>query len=86
MRQYLKLLEKTLKEGTKKPDRTGIGTRSIFAPQMRFEEMGKLGSDNGSEYLAVMKILYRLGMVLLCMVLVHGVCGTLKVGLDAVSE
>lgn len=37
MKQYLNLLEKTLKEGVRKTDRTGTGTRSIFAPQMRFD-------------------------------------------------
>lgn len=37
MKQYHELLEKVLREGTKKEDRTGTGTRSIFGHQMRFD-------------------------------------------------
>ena len=35
MRQYLDLLEKVKKDGTKKSDRTGTGTLSIFGYQLR---------------------------------------------------
>lgn len=36
MKQYLDLLQKIYKEGTDKDDRTGVGTRSLFGLQARF--------------------------------------------------
>ncbi|UDG79384.1 Thymidylate synthase [Candidatus Ecksteinia adelgidicola] len=37
MKQYLSLMKKILNNGTFKPDRTGIGTLSIFGYQMHFD-------------------------------------------------
>jgi thymidylate synthase len=37
MRQYLDLMERVLSEGVEKRDRTGVGTRSIFGHQLRFD-------------------------------------------------
>lgn len=37
MKQYLDLLYKITQEGTMKHDRTGVGTKSIFGYQMRFD-------------------------------------------------
>lgn len=37
MRQYLDLLQKIMNEGAQKEDRTGVGTKSTFGYQMRFD-------------------------------------------------
>ncbi|MBH08566.1 MAG: thymidylate synthase [Flavobacteriales bacterium] len=37
MKQYLNLIDKVMKEGSVKNDRTGTGTKSIFGYQMRFD-------------------------------------------------
>ncbi len=37
MRQYLDLMARVLEEGTRKDDRTGTGTLSVFGHQMRFD-------------------------------------------------
>jgi thymidylate synthase len=37
MRQYLDLMRHVLEHGTRKNDRTGTGTVSIFGPQLRFD-------------------------------------------------
>ena len=37
MRNYLELLKKVLEEGEETKDRTGVGTKRIFGPQLRFK-------------------------------------------------
>ncbi len=37
MKQYLELLNRIINEGTRKSDRTGTGTLSVFGHQMRFD-------------------------------------------------
>ena len=37
MKTYLNLLEKVMEEGLDKPDRTGVGTRSLFGLQARYD-------------------------------------------------
>lgn len=37
MKHYLELIDKVLREGSEKTDRTGTGTRSLFGYQMRFD-------------------------------------------------
>jgi thymidylate synthase len=37
MRPYLDLVRKALEDGEPRPDRTGVGTRSLFGRQMRFD-------------------------------------------------
>lgn len=37
MKQYLDLLDRVLREGNKRTDRTGTGTMSVFGHQMRFD-------------------------------------------------
>ena len=36
MKSYLELMEHVLENGTKKHDRTGVGTLSVFGAQLRF--------------------------------------------------
>ncbi|PYI31115.1 thymidylate synthase [Aspergillus indologenus CBS 114.80] len=55
--QYLNLIRTILSQGEDRPDRTGTGTRSIFAPpQMRFS-LSKPSPDPEQEYTAILPLL-----------------------------
>ena len=58
MRQYLDLMERVLSEGVEKRDRTGVGTRSIFGHQMRFDL--NAGFPLTTKKLHVKSIIYEL--------------------------
>jgi len=59
MRQYLDLLQDVLDNGTDRPDRTGIGTRSVFGRQTRFD-LGKGFPLLTTKKLHIKSIVYEL--------------------------
>jgi len=52
--QYLDLLERILKNGCQEMDRTGVGTKSVFGPQMQFDV-----SFNSFPLLTTKKVFFR---------------------------
>ena len=59
MRQYLDLMRQILDDGTKKSDRTGTGTLSVFGHQMRFD-LGETFPLVTTKKLHLRSILYEL--------------------------
>jgi thymidylate synthase len=59
MRQYLDLMDRVLAEGVEKHDRTGVGTRSIFGHQLRFD-LGQGFPLATTKKLHVKSIIYEL--------------------------
>ena len=59
MNSYLKLMKDVLDNGTKKNDRTGVGTLSIFGAQMRFD-LGKGFPVLTTKKLHLRSIIYEL--------------------------
>ena len=59
MNSYLKLMKEVLDNGTKKNDRTGVGTLSIFGAQMRFD-LGKGFPALTTKKLHLRSIIYEL--------------------------
>ena len=61
MRQYLDLMRRILEQGTKKEDRTGTGTLSLFGEQMRFDMTGadRGGAEGGFPLLTTKKMHLR---------------------------